>query len=72
MIYTNLGSDDDLGIYNPYPPNCKCGSSNTVCRDFWTNTWQCLDCNYLWAWSVKALPPYYDPSFPYPEIKTPD
>lgn len=70
MLQTNVGdNDDNLGVYIPYPPSCKCSSNNTACQDFWTNTWQCLDCHALWSFKHRALPPYYDPNFPYPEIQ---
>lgn len=69
MVYLHQGSNPtDWGTFIPYPPNCKCGSSRTVCLDFWDNKWQCNDCNFRWTFKRLALPPYYDPNFPYPEM----
>lgn len=72
MIY-NLDKYDDSGkweTFEKYPPVCKeCGGNNTRCADFWVKQWQCKDCYHIWHFQTLAIPPYYDPDFPYPEIQ---
>lgn len=70
MVYLDRWSNPDgWGEFKEYPPYCKCGSNNTACVDFWAKSWHCYQCDRLWNYEILALPPYYDPSFPYPEIK---